>query len=80
MLPVTLPPIVALPCAYTVGRPTESNTPTVESATVAPMNANAANTSIIARFLFVVIFVIVLERIIYMFFLLVSYRIINFFF
>jgi hypothetical protein len=43
-------PAVILSCAYTLEIPVVSKNPVVDNAIVAPMTANAANTTKIARF------------------------------
>ena len=48
--PVMLPPLIVSFCAYAFEIPVVSKNPVVDSAIVAPMIANAANTTKIARF------------------------------
>jgi hypothetical protein len=48
--PVMLPPLIVSFCAYAFEIPVVSKNPVVDNAIVAPMIANAANTTKIARF------------------------------
>ena len=48
--PVMLPPLIASSCAYALEIPVVSKNPVVDNAIVAPMIANAVNTTKIARF------------------------------
>ena len=75
MFPVMLsPPIIVSFCAYALEIPVVSKNPVVDSAIVAPMIANAANTTKIARFVLDDMFKIIKNLNVYKYCLTASYR------
>jgi hypothetical protein len=75
MLPsVTFPPVTLSPCAYALEIPVVSKNPVVDNAIVAPMIANAVNTTKIDTFVLDDMFNPIKNLIVYKYYLMASYR------
>jgi hypothetical protein len=76
--PVMLPPLIIVSfCAYAFEIPVVSKNPVVDNANVAPMIANAVNTTKIARFVLDDMFDTIENLIVYKYCLMASYRTFN---
>lgn len=77
--PVMLSPFIRVSfCAYALGIPVVSKNPVVDNAMVAPMIANAVNTTKIARFVLDDMFDLIKNSNVYKFCLMAPYRTFNF--
>ena len=76
-LPVMLSPLIVSFCAYALEIPVVSKNPVVDNAIVAPMIANAVNTTKIARFVLDDMFDSIKNSNVYKFCLMASYRTFN---